>query len=211
MATNEEVFNEVIRERNLNVLKKTSEQRIKLAVIKEAEKELPSLVRSYVKEQTKKITTLNHKEISDLVDAAISRISLNRPVPKVIEKTIIKQVEKKESVKYAEASEIEVLKEKIEELKKLIKKQEDRDIAVQYIGTMIPNFNGKNGKVLSPVNGQLNWVDQSGGGITASSDAYTPTNVATDRSFDAAETSLDELANVLGSLIASLQGTGIIQ
>lgn len=39
---------------------------------------------------------------------------------------------------------------------------------------------------------------------------YTPTNVTPDRSFDANSTSLDELADVVGSLIADLQLTGLL-
>ena len=39
---------------------------------------------------------------------------------------------------------------------------------------------------------------------------YTPTNVTTDRSYDANLTTVDELADVLGTLIADLQATGII-
>jgi hypothetical protein len=44
----------------------------------------------------------------------------------------------------------------------------------------------------------------------AQSAAYTPTNVTTDRSYDANATTVDELADVLGTLIADLQATGII-
>ncbi|MCP4204210.1 MAG: hypothetical protein GY769_20025 [bacterium] len=41
------------------------------------------------------------------------------------------------------------------------------------------------------------------------SSAYTPTNVTTDRSFDANSTSLNELADVVGTMIADLQATGL--
>lgn len=44
----------------------------------------------------------------------------------------------------------------------------------------------------------------------AQSAAYTPTNVSTDRAYDANSTTLDEVADVLGTLIADLQATGII-
>lgn len=40
--------------------------------------------------------------------------------------------------------------------------------------------------------------------------AYTPTNVTTDRSYDANATTTDELADVLGTLIADLQSLGLI-
>jgi hypothetical protein len=45
--------------------------------------------------------------------------------------------------------------------------------------------------------------------LTASA-AYTPTNVTTDRSYDANSTSIDELADVLGTVIADLQAKGIL-
>lgn len=41
--------------------------------------------------------------------------------------------------------------------------------------------------------------------------AYTPTNVTTDRSYDANATTIDELADVLGTLIADLQAVGLLQ
>jgi hypothetical protein len=49
-------------------------------------------------------------------------------------------------------------------------------------------------------------------GVTpaARSSAYTPTNVTTDRSYDADATTTAELADVLGTLIADLQTVGLI-
>jgi hypothetical protein len=40
--------------------------------------------------------------------------------------------------------------------------------------------------------------------------AYTPSNVSADRAYDANATSIDELADVLGTLIADLQGVGLL-
>ena len=40
--------------------------------------------------------------------------------------------------------------------------------------------------------------------------AYTPTNVTTDRAYDANATTLDEVADVLGTLIADLQSLGLV-
>lgn len=50
-------------------------------------------------------------------------------------------------------------------------------------------------------------------GVTpvARASAYTPTNVTTDRSYDANSTTVDELADVLGTLIADLQAYGVLQ
>jgi hypothetical protein len=43
----------------------------------------------------------------------------------------------------------------------------------------------------------------------AQSAAYTPTNVSTDRAFDANSTTLAELADVVGTMIADIQATGL--
>lgn len=45
---------------------------------------------------------------------------------------------------------------------------------------------------------------------SAVSGTYTPTNVTTDRSYDANATTIDELADVLGTLIADLQTRGLV-
>jgi hypothetical protein len=42
-------------------------------------------------------------------------------------------------------------------------------------------------------------------------DAYTPSNVTPDRSFDANATSIDEIADVLGTLIADLKAYGLLK
>ena len=49
------------------------------------------------------------------------------------------------------------------------------------------------------------------GPIKLASGIYAPTNVSTDRSYDADSTTLDEIADVLGTLIADLQAASIIQ
>lgn len=46
--------------------------------------------------------------------------------------------------------------------------------------------------------------------LVAATQTYTETNVTTDRSFDANATSLDEIADVLGSLIADLRAKRIV-
>lgn len=46
--------------------------------------------------------------------------------------------------------------------------------------------------------------------MDAPQQTYTPTNVTTDRSYDANATSLDELADVVGTVIADLQAVGLM-
>lgn len=56
-----------------------------------------------------------------------------------------------------------------------------------------------------------NYTITLGGNVTfPSGSAYTPTNVTTDRSYDANATTTDELADVLGTLIGDLQTAGVI-
>lgn len=54
----------------------------------------------------------------------------------------------------------------------------------------------------------------SGNAVTIAKDGglatYTPSNVTTDRSYDANSTTLDELADVVGTLIADFQAAGIL-
>ena len=56
-------------------------------------------------------------------------------------------------------------------------------------------------------------LDRISGDVTkilVETPAYTPSNVVTDRSYDANATTVAELADVLGTLIADLQAKGII-
>jgi hypothetical protein len=46
--------------------------------------------------------------------------------------------------------------------------------------------------------------------VSAVAQTYTPTNVTTDRAFDANSTTLDEIADVVGTLITDLKTSGII-
>jgi len=49
-----------------------------------------------------------------------------------------------------------------------------------------------------------------GHAAAAQSSAYTPTNVSTDRSWDCSSTSLNEIANVLATVVQDLQAVGLI-
>jgi hypothetical protein len=121
--------------------------------------ELTSLVKSEVS-KLKPVTQVN------VVERIIHTPVKSEPVspvvlpPKVIEKTIIQQVERKDK------GEIESLKKELESLKKQMKER-DKDIAVQYIGTMIPNYSGQDGTVLTARNGKIQWEtgNSSGSGM----------------------------------------------
>jgi hypothetical protein len=68
--------------------------------------------------------------------------------------------------------------------------------------------------VYDGVSGTLKAGATATGGIVTSlgtlTSAYTTTNVTTDRSYDANATTLDELADVLGTLIADLKAKSIL-
>lgn len=179
-------------------------------------------------------------EMKDFIRAEIAKIKPTQNViERVIEKQVVKniqvpvhvepkiveappqiirevrvevQVEKKDPTKYAKEDDVEALKERIAGLVKQLaetRRMAESPLVVGGSGVIgIPPPEGNDGKVLTVVNRKAVWSEPSG---SASSDAYTPTNVTTDRSFDANDTSLDEIADVLGSLIASLQGAGVIQ
>jgi hypothetical protein len=84
-------------------------------------------------------------------------------------------------------------------------------------GKLLPDSYGVSGDLT--VSGEL----QASGGFAASGDwamdgqppsaseTYTETNVSTLRSFDASSFTVDELADVLGTLIADLRTKGIIR
>lgn len=62
---------------------------------------------------------------------------------------------------------------------------------------------------LTPITGTFAWREVSRT-LAATTQTYTPSNVTTDRSYDANATTIDELADVLGTLIADLRAKRIV-
>lgn len=87
------------------------------------------------------------------------------------------------------------------------------DFNAVFAGTTDWNITGLTGGVYIGtgvdlrVGGNVGFYDTA---PVAQSAAYTPTNVTTDRAYDANATTTAELADVLGTLIADLQATGLI-
>lgn len=160
-----DIFDEIEKKRR-DVFDEVESDRIGDKIFDEVEKELPSLVRTYVKEQTKKFKTLSPKEISDLVDATIASIPTPKPIEKVIEKTVEKRIEvvpQKETKKWAELSQIEELKKIIAELKKRI---DDSSNVTVIGGPNLPNYSNENGTFLKAQNGRISW-DSAGADATS--------------------------------------------
>lgn len=66
---------------------------------------------------------------------------------------------------------------------------------------------GDSGQVLTSDGTNATWEDPA---VVAVVETYSPSNVSTDRAYDADSTTTEELADVLGTLIADLQTSGII-
>lgn len=154
------------------------------------------------------------KKIKDLINVELAKLPKEKkPETKIIEKTInnptkviIKEKEVIDNTK-------EVIKAYEEKIKKSFEDYEKsgRGMYPIVVPSPIANQTGNGGKVLSTDGNITKWITASSSSGSVSTDVYTPTNVITTRSFDANNTSLDQLADVLGSLIASLQSAGIIQ
>ena len=79
------------------------------------------------------------------------------------------------------------------------------DINIGQGATIVPNGTG-----LFIGSGTSDKIGFYGATPVVQASAYTPTNVSSDRSYNADSTSTAELADVLGTLIADLQAFGII-
>lgn len=168
----------------------------KREVLGRVDKELTPAIKSYVKASLPK--QLTAEQISELV---ISQIT--KHPPQIIKKTIKQEIIKP----------IETIRETIKEDGKLKKQLDDLKEELNLLrqaflvggsGVIgLPTLEGNNGKILQVVNNRPTWATSSSGGL---SQTYTVSNVTTTRTFDASNTSLNELANVLGTLIADLKG-----
>lgn len=146
--------------------------------------------------------------LKEAVSEAVKGIKPRTVETKVIERIVEKSIPTPEKIIIKEKLDDGKLQKQIDEK---IRKASDEHFFVPA-PPIIPNWSDKaDGVVLSKAGSQLTWVPQTGGGGGTSPDVYTPTNVTTRTSFDANDTSLDELADVVGSLIESLQEAGTIQ
>lgn len=139
------------------------------------------------------------------------------PPPQIIKEVRVEvQTEKKDTTKYVEASKFQdllVTIGKLETQLKETKRMAESPIVLGGSGVIgIPPPEPKPVGYVLTINDQkkAEWKVATASGGGTSTDVYTVSNVTTDRSYNATSTSVDELANVLGSLIASLQGAGVI-
>lgn len=181
-----------------------------LAVKEEPKKEEPKRLLSDAppKPEPKPLTI---DDILHVVRTELAR--LPKPEEKIVEKVIEKETIKTEVVKEVPVNDtkaVDDLRKKLKKIEKAI--EEAKDMARQPLfvpggsGVIgIPPPEGNEGKVLTVVNDKAKW------GTAGSSDAYTTSNVTTTRTLDPTTSSIDDLYNVVASLIVSLKGAGIIQ
>lgn len=156
MATNLEIFNEVLEER-----------KIKLELFKEVEKEIPTYVRDFIKSQVK---TISVQDVLSLIKRELSEFKAP-VVEKVIEKEIIKKDTRESDKELRDYSENLVKK-----LEKVFQEKLDKEIdtiyerirrtmasAPRYIPPMVPNFSQSRGKYLTTDGDQMSWANLSGG------------------------------------------------
>lgn len=190
-------------------------------------KNLASELKTYIKEELSKV-----KITQDIVERIIEKQPIIKnihipvvqpppppipaPPPQIIKEVRV-EVPAKDNRKLVEEPVIEALKKEIEDLKKELtntKRLAENPIVAPggpgVIGIPAPEPN-PDGYVLTISKGKAVWKVSTGGGGGTSSDIYSVSNLTADRSYDAKDTTVDELAAVLGSLIVSLQGAGIIQ
>lgn len=151
------------------------------------------------------------ERIKKEVLASIKIPEAPKPEIKIVEKVVEKpapveiHVEDPRIAKMCD--EIEKLKSVIEDQNKKLDEVKDAGPVFIPAAPVIPNWSGSAGKILSNNGDQLQWVSS----ISLSSEVYSASNVTTTRTIDANDTSIDELADVLSTLIVDLQNAGVIQ
>jgi hypothetical protein len=152
---------------------------------------------------------LDESEILSLIRAELAKVK-PQIINRIVERVEIKEPPKEKKT-FAEESTVQGLKARIEELQKKMKEVEnkaDNPIVVGgpgVIGIPAPET-GSESDVLTVVNRKAKWkaATAGSGGLTAGT--YSVSNPTTDRTFDADDTSLDELADIVGTLISDLGG-----
>ena len=155
---------------------------------------------------------VRHEQTVRHVQVPVSIPVPPKPEPQIIREVRV-EVEKKDPTKYAEEKSVAAIRKELDELKN--RHQELLDALPFMHGGSgvigIPNPEGKNGKTLQVAGNQAVWLTASGGGsVTPSGDTFVVSNLNKVFNYDATVTSIDELAAVLGALIASCRTSGIV-
>lgn len=139
------------------------------------------------------------KTVSEIKPHTVETKTVERVVEKPVEKTIIKEVVDEIRLK-------KTIEESIKKAKEDLEKDGKLDLFIPA-PIPLPNMEGQSGKVLSNDGRNARWIASAAG----SSESYTTSNGTTQRTLDADDTSLDELADVVASLIEDFKTAGLLQ
>lgn len=180
-------------------------------------------LKTFIKEELSKIKPIQNV-IEKTIEKKIIEPEYIHVKPKIIEappappqiiREVRVEVEAKDTKKYVEVSkylDLLVRFAKLEEKLKETRRMAESPIIVDHGGSGVigipPPEPNPDGYVLKVFKGKAVWGQGAG---SSSSDVYTTSNVTTTRNLDPTTSTIDDLYNVVASLIQSLQGAGIIQ
>jgi HEPN domain-containing protein len=209
-----DIFELALEEKQKTIFERALEEKNRKTIFEQVDKAVPKLVRDYIRSH--KMTppqTISLAQILSIVKDEVKKI----PIPEKVIERETKIIEKKTDTKYVEESKYLDLLVKISKLESQLKetrRMAESPIVIDHGGPGVigipPPEPNPDGYLLTVNKGKAVWATASASG-GVSPDVYTVSNVTTDRSYDATDTSLDEISMVLGSLIQSLQNAGIIQ
>lgn len=186
--------------------------------------EIKDLVRSEIA-KIKPVQNVIERQVEQIIrheqDHFIHHTQADLPPQKEIVREILVEIPKNETKVYVEQSALDAALKKISDLEKEL--EETSRIART---PMVIPFHGGPGVIGIPppeaatvadvltVNAdkKAEWKTPTAGSgsVTPSGDTYTVSNLTKDFNFDATDTTVDELAAVLGSLIDSCRTSGIV-
>lgn len=165
-------------------------------------------------------------EMAKLIREEISKLPIGKIVSKVVARAVTEEIERQNVVKSNLSKEIRESKDEIKkesarvaaaisELnEKFRKKYDDLKNGIinqpkyEFGGYAPPNpVNSSNNTVLTNTNGTwdgIRWIPSSGGGLAPGT--FTVTNNTPAYTFDSTNSSLDEISQILATLVRKLQG-----
>ena len=156
---------------------------------------------------------ISKEDVAHMIKSEIGRaLASLKPQEKIIEKIKEVPVERRVIVREIDKEKTEEIVKKFNDALSELNKEKERlkDFMSRIGGSGViglPKASGQDGKVLTVVNGKAHWstpTASGSGGLT--SGTYSVSNPTEDRTFDADNTSLDEIADVLATLISDLGG-----
>ncbi len=219
----EDVFTEIESEDSAveNIKKQMSDllEKFDAKDRKNDNRKLSDEIKNFIREEISKIKP-KQNVIERQVEQVIKHVQvpvhlepkiIKEPAPPQIIKEVRVEVEKKDKTKYVEESKYLDLLVKVSKLENQLK--ETRRMAESpivmpggsgVIGIPAPEPNPEGYVLTVGANRKAQWKAATGGS-GASISGYTVNNGSTLKTFDVTDTSLDEIARVLGSLLTDLQ------